>query len=175
MMRKALVVVDMQNDFVSGVFGTNEAEAIVEKIGKYVAAFDGDVIFTQDSHLSPEFLEPETTSYEEKNLAPHCVFQTWGWEIVDGLKPFTNMARIITKSEFGSSDLGEALTKYEEIEFCGVCTDVCVLSNVVIAQTYNPYAHIIVLEDLCAGNTKLYHEMALKLMQDSLLISVRKG
>lgn len=175
MMRKALVVVDMQNDFISGVFGSDTAEAIVEKVRDYVASFDGDVFFTQDTHLSPEFLEPETTSYEEKNLAPHCIYQTWGWEIVNELKPLTDMSRIVTKSEFGSIDLGEILRPYEEIEFCGVCTDMCVLSNVVIVQTQNPYAHIVVLEDLCAGSSKFHHEVALRLMQESLLISVRKG
>ena len=175
MRRKALVIVDMQNDFVIGELQADNAIEIIDPIVKYAQQFPGDVYFTQDTHLDPEFADYDTMSIEEKTLPPHCIFQTWGWEIIEELRDVARESRIVTKSEFGSVNLAHFLDQYEEIQFCGVCTDVCVLSNVIVTQSENPYAKIVVLANLCAGTTKNHHNWALRLMADSLLVDVEEA
>ncbi len=160
-MKKLLVVVDMQNDFVSGVLGTKEAQSIVEKVAKYVDTFDGDVAFTRDTHYA-NYLDTQ----EGQNLpVKHCIKDTEGWKIVPEIK-VTDSDFVFNKTTFGSTDLAvfARTGKYTEIEFVGVCTDICVISNVLIMKASMPESKIIVHKDLCAGVTPESHETALKAM-----------
>ena len=161
-MGKLLVVVDMQNDFVTGVLGTDAAIAIVRKIESYALHFDGDVIATMDTHFE-DYLN---TQEGHRLPVEHCIKDTEGWELdVDLLDiPFKHH---IEKDTFGSIELGELIANgdYEEVEFCGVCTDICVISNALLVKAFAPEVQIKVLKDLCAGVTPESHETALKAMQ----------
>lgn len=169
-MSKLLVVVDMQNDFVTGSLANVEAQKIVPKIKKYIDNFDGRVVFTQDTHYE-DYLDTE----EGKKLpVEHCIVDTEGWEIVKELQ-YPDTIRF-KKFTFGSIELGEFIHDYcqitfkeksemSEIYFCGTCTDICVISNVLLTKAYVPDNRIIVLKDLCAGVTPESHEIALKAMQ----------
>ena len=115
-MNKILIVVDMQNDFVSGSLGTAEARDIVTKLRAKLDSFDGDVIFTRDTHN-----EDYLGTNEGKHLpVEHCIKGSWGWEIIDELKPYVK--KVIDKPTFGSTELVEYLkTKnYDSFELCGL-------------------------------------------------------
>lgn len=166
---KVLIVVDMQNDFVTGALNNKEAVKIVPNVVNKVrqAMADGEtIIFTRDTH-DDSYMKTE----EGKNLpVPHCLQNTFGHEIVPELKEYSLKADIIDKPVFGSIELGNKLKQVlatEDtpiIEFVGVCTDICVISNTVIARSAMPNAHIIVDASCCAGVTPESHRMALKAM-----------
>ena len=165
MSNKLLIVVDMQNDFVTGCLGTKEAEAIIPKMAEYVKNFDGDVFFTQDTH--DEYYDD---TEEGRNLpVRHCIKGTEGWQIVPELAEFVTRGNSFEKETFGSRALLDFLSAcrgtYDVIELCGVCTGICVISNAVLAKTAQPNAHIVVLKDLCACVTPQSHKTALKAMQ----------
>ena len=129
-MNKILIVVDMQNDFVSGSLRTAEARGIVTNVRAKLDSFDGDVIFTRDTH-NEEYLKTN----EGKHLpVEHCIKGSWGWEIIDELKPYVK--KVIDKPTFGSTELVEYLkTKnYDSFELCGLCTDICVVSNALLIK-----------------------------------------
>lgn len=165
-MQNVLVVVDMQNDFIDGALGTAEAVSIVSNVKKKIEDFEGLVLFTRDTHES-NYLKTQ----EGKNLpVPHCIRGTEGWEIrkeLDALR--TNSP--IDKVTFGSSELGKILcdiNKEDEIEsitFIGLCTDICVISNVMIAKAFLPEVPIIVDAKCCAGVSVESHENALNAME----------
>ena len=173
-MQKILVVVDMQNDFIDGALGTKEAVAIVPKVAEKIRTFDGEVIFTRDTH-EENYME---TQEGRKLPVPHCIKDTDGWQIVpeieDACKKKTSGAfRIIDKPSFGSIELGEELKRISEasndklqIDFCGVCTGICVISNVAIAKAECPEAAIRVIKDACACVTPQSHETAIAAMQN---------
>ena len=159
-MKKTLIVVDMQNDFIDMALGTPEAVAIVpkvkEKIQQYVTNGD-EIIFTRDTHFE-DYLQ--TT--EGKNLpVEHCIKGTKGWEIADGL--YVEGCKIIDKPNFGWAHWKKE--KLEEVELVGLCTDICVVSNALIIKTMFPDAHVKVNSSCCAGVTVESHEAALKTMQ----------
>ncbi len=165
-MQNILVVVDMQNDFVSGSLGKKENEDIVEGIKKLVLNFDGRVIFTRDTHQG-DYLSTE----EGKNLpVVHCIENTPGWEIVDALKDL-KAYKIIDKPTFGSVELGEELRaldrkeKVATVTLLGLCTDICVISNAMIAKAFLPDAHIIVDASLSKGVSAESHRTALNAMK----------
>lgn len=162
---KLLIVVDMQNDFIDGALGTPEAVAIVPNVRKKIAEFDGMVLFTRDTHESC-YLETQ----EGRNLpVPHCIRGTKGWEIRAELEAL-RQTKPIDKETFGSSELGGLLCQLHEdqeiesITFVGLCTDICVISNVMIAKAFLPEVPIYVDAACCAGVTKESHENALKAM-----------
>jgi nicotinamidase-related amidase len=163
-MKKLLVVVDMQNDFISGSLGTKEAEAIVSnvkrKIEEYEAAGD-EIVFTLDTH-EDNYLETQ----EGKNLpVKHCIRGTDGWEIDDRLKEF--QGKRFEKVTFGSMTLGEyaAEKEFESIELAGLCTDICVISNAMIIKAAVPETPVIVDASCCAGVSPESHENALNAMK----------
>ena len=159
-MNKILIVVDMQNDFVSGSLGTAEARDIITKVRAKLDSFDGDVIFTRDTH-NEDYLKTN----EGKHLpVEHCIKGSWGWEIIDELKPYVKKA--IDKPTFGSTELVEYLkTKnYDSFELCGLCTDICVVSNAMIVKALYPEMIINVKADACAGLTPEKHQSALDAM-----------
>lgn len=146
-MNKILIVVDMQNDFVSGSLGTAEARDIVTNVRAKLDSFDGDVIFTRDTH-NEDYLKTN----EGKHLpVEHCIKGSWGWEIIDELKPYVK--KVIDKPTFGSTELVEYLkTKnYDNFELCGLCTDICVVSNALLIKANFYEAEVSVDSDCCAG------------------------
>ncbi|XME04528.1 cysteine hydrolase family protein (plasmid) [Lachnospiraceae bacterium C1.1] len=169
-MNRILVVVDMQNDFVTGALRNEEAIAIVPNLVEKVknAIEDNDiVIFTKDTHLG-NYMETE----EGKNLpVPHCIDGTEGWEIIDELIPYTEGRPVIKKYTFGATELGEELRKQlvlkniEKIEIVGVCTDVCVISNAMVTKAYLPNIPICVDAACCAGISPEGHDTALNAMK----------
>lgn len=170
-MNKVLVVVDMQNDFTTGPLGNGECKAVVPEIVKLLknGAYD-HIIFTKDTH-EQNYLDTQ----EGKNLpVTHCIRNTQGWKIVseieNAVRPGIKIA-CIEKSAFGSLELGNCLKglakdgKAEEIDFVGVCTGICVISNVMIAKAAVPETKINVIAGCCACVTPKSHENALEAMR----------
>lgn len=157
---KYLIVVDMQNDFISGSLGSDMAKAILPNVVKKVEGFDGKIIFTRDTHY-PEYLKTQ----EGRNLpVEHCIKDTYGWQICSELAPFAK--NVIDKITFGSTDLPSIISKEaDSIELCGLCTDICVISNAMILKAAFPEVKIIVDSSCCAGVTKNSHENALLAMR----------
>ena len=164
-----LIVVDMQNDFVSGALGTPEAAGIVPFVaGRVVDGINRgeEILFTRDTH-GPDYLETQ----EGRRLpVPHCIRGTEGWEIIPQLQPDTVGRTVIDKPTFGSRALGEELARLnekepvEKITLIGVCTDICVLSNALLAKAFLPEAEIVVEAGCCAGVTPEAHRTALEAM-----------
>ena len=183
---KAIVIVDMQNDFVTGPLGTPEAQDIVPNICNRAVeiAKSGTeptlVLFTKDTHYE-NYLETQ----EGKNLpVPHCVWGTSGWSIAKdissvidyeptGLFAFWSDAHVrksrILKNTFGSRDLIEILVslkdRIDEIVFMGVCSNICVVSNCLATKMMLPEIPITVYADCCAGTTPEEHAAALQVMK----------
>ena len=127
--KNVLVVVDMQKDFIDGALGTKEAVQIVDNVAELIKSFDGEVVFTRDTHFD-NYLE---TQEGKKLPVPHCIKGTDGWELdkklealrLDGMKVFE-------KVTFGSMELAAYLQSIETLEhvtLIGLCTDICVISK----------------------------------------------
>lgn len=159
-MKKTLIVVDMQNDFIDMALGTKEAVAIVpavkSKIEQYQKKGD-EIIFTRDTH-SENYLE---TPEGKKLPVTHCIKGTKGWEIADGL--YVDGCKIIDKPNFGWPHWNEE--KLEDVELIGLCTDICVVSNALIIKAAFPEADVKVDKSCCAGVTPESHDAALTTMQ----------
>ncbi len=165
-MKNYLIVVDMQNDFIDGALGTKEAEAIVEKVAEKIRSFDGEVIFTRDTHG-----EAYMQSQEGRNLpVPHCIKGSAGWQLREGLLAI-RPAAVIDKPTFGSAELGVLLAqrdleeKIGEITVIGLCTDICVISNALLIKAFLPETPIRVDAACCAGVTPESHRNALEAMK----------
>ena len=156
---KFLIVVDMQVDFINGALGTKHAEAIVPAVVQKVKSFDGKIIFTRDTH-TVQYME---TQEGQKLPVPHCIKGSDGWQICPELRPYA--VTVVDKPTFGSMTLPEVLAGYgqeiEEIELCGLCTDICVISNAMILKAAFPEAKIRVSAACCAGVTPESHQTAL--------------
>ena len=165
MSKKVLVVVDMQNDFIDGTLGTKEAEGIVENVKNKIKSFDGEVVFTRDTH----FENYSETQEGRKLPVSHCIKGTDGWNIrkeLDELR--TDDMKVFDKVTFGSKELAEYLsndTEIEEITFVGLCTDICVISNVLLVKAFMPEVEIKVDEKCCSGVTVESHNNALEAMK----------
>ena len=159
---KYLIVVDMQNDFISGSLGSDMAKAIVENVVDKVKSFDGEIIFTRDTHADC-YLD----TMEGKNLpVVHCVKDTDGWQICPELLPYVK--NVIDKVTFGSVDLPNIIAKsgdIESIELCGLCTDICVISNAFVIKANLPEVPVTVDASCCAGVTPESHLAALTTMK----------
>ena len=162
-MQKILVVVDMQNDFIDGALGTKEAVAIVPNVEKKIREFEGKVIFTRDTH-GQDYMQ---TQEGRKLPVMHCVKDTEGWQICNELLPYVDA--VVDKVTFGSVELPHILSKsgetIEEIELCGLCTDICVISNAMILKAAFPEVPISVDASCCAGVTMESHKTALDAMR----------
>ena len=136
-MKKALVVIDMQNDFIDGSLGTKEAVKIVPNVKARIAAAMAEhdiVVFTMDTH--PEnYLE---TAEGKKLPVKHCIKPTKGWEICDALKEYAGRAAVIEKPTFGSTELPAAVKDADDITLVGLCTDICVISNALLLKAFYP-------------------------------------
>ena len=168
-MKKILIVVDMQNDFIDGSLGTPEAEAIVDNVVAKIGAYAKDcVIATRDTHQDDYLM-----TQEGQNLpVAHCIEGKQGWEINAKVQEALGDAVIVNKPTFGSYELAELIAKECEghkeseceIELIGLCTDICVVSNAMLLKAKLPEAKISVDASCCAGVTPESHEAALKTM-----------
>ena len=168
-MKKVLVVVDMQNDFVDGALGTKEAVAIVPNVVKKIREFDGDEIFvTYDTHYDNYM----NTLEGQKLPVPHCIDGSYGHELNAEVKAALagRQYKDVIKAGFGSFSISRGLKdRYPgeeiEVEMVGLCTDVCVVSNALIMRAGYPNAKITVDASCCAGITPETHEAALTTMK----------
>lgn len=160
---KYLIVVDMQVDFITGNLGSELATAIVPNVVEKVRNFDGKVIFTRDTHF-----ENYMDTQEGKKLpVPHCIKNSDGWQICDELKSYADV--VVDKLTFGSIALPDLLEGFgepiESIELCGLCTDICVISNAVLLKAAFPEVPIRVDASCSAGVTVQSHNTALDAMR----------
>lgn len=171
-MHKILIVVDMQNDFVTGTLGSPEARSIVSNVDKKIIEYkrldeDATIYFTRDTH-GVDYLE---TPEGLKLPVEHCIYGSDGWQIVPELRGHCPFCELINKDTFGYDDWKEELKydfrKYtiDSIELIGVCTDICVISNALILKALHPNIPIIVDASCCAGTTPENHEAALQVMK----------
>ena len=176
-MKKILIVVDMQKDFVDGALGTKEACAIVPAAAEKIRSFGGEIIATKDTHFGDYLDTPEG----KKLPVPHCIKGTDGWQlnddIADALDGIEHIE--ITKLTFGCVRLPELVTELagdEEfsIELIGLCTDICVINNALLLKAYFPDAPIAVDAACCAGVTPELHKAALDVMR-SCQIDILNG
>lgn len=175
-MNRILVVVDMQNDFISGSLGTKEAEQIVSHVVEKIKDYreNGYRIFaTKDTHDEETYL----TSQEGRKLPVlHCIKGTPGWDFPEEIGDLISLPEIWNKPNFGSLKAMEAVAKVAKetesiVEFCGLCTDICVISNVVLLKALAPEIEVVVDSQCCAGVTPEKHEAALETMR-SLQVEV---
>ena len=163
-MKKTIIVVDMQNDFVTGSLGTKEACKTVPVIEKLLKENqENQIIFTQDTH------HEDYLSTSEGKMLPveHCMKGTMGWEIIPELKEWTHQAIMVEKPTFGSLKLPQLISQNqpEQIILVGVCSDICVISNALILKAHFPETPIIVYENACAGVTPDKHQAAIETMK----------
>lgn len=175
---KLLIVIDMQNDFVTGALGSPEAQAIAERVAERIcaAAREGEqVIFTQDTHGA------DYAATHEGRLLPvaHCLRGSEGWRLAPAIEAARAQcpgARTVEKATFGSVELAHSLAaeaasaglsggRGVDIELCGLCTDICVVSNALLLRAALPEAELSVRAELCAGVTPAKHEAALEVMR----------
>ena len=160
-MKKTLIVIDMQNDFIDGALGTKEAQAIVPNVKKKIIECkkNGDtIIFTRDTHFK-NYLHTN----EGKHLpVEHCIRHTYGWQISDEIGSGAG-CDVIDKTTFGYD--GWNNYEFEDIEIVGLCTDICVVSNALILKAQFPDANITVDASCCAGVTPESHKAALTTMK----------
>ena len=172
---KVLIVIDMQNDFTTGVLGNEQTAVVVERVADEIKNFrenekDGRIIATLDTHFA-DYLKTQ----EGKNLpVPHCIRYTEGWS----LDPLVKEAlgddfKVVEKLTFGAIDLPIVVgweETIEEIRIIGVCTDICVISNAMIVKSAFPEIPVKVIADCCAGTTPESHENALNAMKACQII-----
>lgn len=171
-MKKILIVVDMQKDFIDGSLGTQEAREIVEKVRQKILSYPKENVYaTLDTHTD-DYL----SSQEGQNLpVPHCIKGTEGWELDASLQGLIPPDHFFEKGSFGSLDLAKILQKqYAEqetekdglsIELIGLCTDICVVSNALLLKAFLPEVPLSVDSSCCAGVTKEKHEAALETLR----------
>lgn len=166
-MKKLLIVVDMQKDFVDGALGSEEAVAIVDNVVKKIEDFDGDIIVTYDTHEENYML-----TQEGKNLpVPHCIRGTEGWALDKKVQKALDKKEYyaIEKPTFGSTALPlyikERYGEEIEIELIGLCTDICVVSNALLLKANFLEAKVSVDSSCCAGVTVESHNAALTTMR----------
>ena len=194
-MKKYLIVIDMQKDFVDGALGSKEAETIVPAVLNKVNAFDGEVIFTKDTH----FEDYMATSEGKMLPVEHCIKGTEGWQLIAPLEKYCteNNCKVYEKLTFGSVELSQDMravwtaglkergadnaecasmaenstaTNIESIELIGLCTDICVVSNALLLKAFLPEVPISVDAACCAGVTPEKHAAALETMRSCQIL-----
>ena len=166
-MRKILLVIDMQNDFINGALGTPEAEAIVGRVAEEIRKYPTEnVIATRDTHTE-DYLN---TQEGRKLPVVHCVRGTPGWELHPEIAAALKGAAVIDKPTFGSKELAEKLSLLSEqndleVTLAGLCTDICVVSNALLIKAFLPETPVRVIAACCAGVTPGSHQAALDTMR----------
>ncbi|MDR3021686.1 MAG: cysteine hydrolase [Clostridiales bacterium] len=165
-MKRMLVVVDMQNDFVTGILGTSCAQSIIPKVKEKIERFKKEghhIIFLKDTH------DENYLKTQEGKFLPvlHCVKGEQGHQIVNELN--ANDCVVFEKKSFGSIEFAQSIAdtvkNCDTIELCGVCTDICVVSNALILKACYPECPIVVDSLACAGTTLQNHQAALTTMK----------
>ena len=172
---KALIVIDMQEDFIRGSLGSPEAQAIISAVAAKVAEYKNSeeetiILYTRDTHF-PNYMETMEGSYLP---VPHCIVNTHGWQIIPEVVTAGNV-EVLDKYTFGAYDIPNKLQELacrcwesweiDSIELCGVCTDICVISNALILKSIYRDIPITVDSKCCAGVTPEKHEAALEVMR----------
>lgn len=166
-MRKILIVVDMQKDFIDGALGTKEAQAIVGSVTEKMKSYKkADIYVTRDTH-GEDYLQ---TAEGKKLPVVHCVKDTDGWQLHPEVEAAADSSHIIDKPTFGSISLMELLCRENEkepleLELVGLCTDICVVSNALVLKAALPECTIRVDAGCCAGVTPESHKAALTTME----------
>ena len=167
-MKRFLVAVDLQKDFVDGALGSPEAVAMIPTAAKKIRGFDGEIFVTLDTHFE-NYME---TAEGKKLPVPHCIKGTPGWELDKKIKKALEKKNYVAveKNTFGSVGLpaliAEAAAGEEfSVVIIGLCTDICVVSNALIIKANFPEAEISVDPACCAGVTPEKHEAALETMR----------
>ncbi len=166
-----LIVVDMQEDFVYGSLGTEEARAIVQTLRDKVASHTGELWFTLDTHHE-DYLQ----SAEGKSLpVEHCIKGTEGHALIEELKQFASRGRFFEKPTFGSVEMAKALSERADITsvtLVGVCTDICVISNALLIKAFRPELSITVDSTCCAGTTAENHDASLVALKSCQIVVI---
>lgn len=166
-MKKVLIVVDMQNDFINGTLGTAEAAKIIPNVLNKIKTYPIENIYaTRDTHYKNYLLTKEGRNLPIK----HCIKNTKGWSIYPEIRAFISDKNIYNKPTFGCIDLAKELQKINktepiDIEIIGLCTDICVVSNALLLKAYMPECNITVDSNCCAGVTVDKHNAALETMR----------
>lgn len=172
-MKKLLLVIDMQNDFITGVLGNDKCREVVKPVIKRIqdAIAEGfKILCTKDTHES-NYLK---TGEGKRLPVEHCIRNTEGWEIIDEIKNLKALYQDsfldidpFCKFSFGSTELSKELEKYDfnQIEIIGVCTDICVISNAIVLRSDYPEIDIFVNSSCCAGVSVESHNIALAAMK----------
>ncbi len=162
-MKKVLIVVDMQNDFIDGALGTKEAQAIVPNVVDKIKNWEGDIIITQDTHKE-NYLETREGKYLP---VEHCIRGTKGWElnaeVKEALDAKNAYKSYVEKNSFGEIVVAEKcfMQNYDYIEFIGLCSEICVINNLLLVKALCPEVDVAVDASCCAGATPDGHEAAL--------------
>ena len=168
-MNKLLIVIDMQNDFIDGSLGTKEAVNIVPNVIKKIKEYDGEVIYTRDTH-DEKYLQTQ----EGINLPViHCLEGSNGWNIKDEIMVLaeSSKSKIFNKPSFGSTELVDYIKEIysngqvDEVEIIGLCTDICVISNAIMIKSSIPEIKVVVDSNCCAGVMPESHKNALEAMK----------
>lgn len=166
-MKKILIVIDMQNDFIDGSLGTKEAEGIVDAVAEKIRRYSPEDIYaTRDTHQA-DYLQ---TQEGARLPVEHCIEGTHGWELNEKIAAALRNAKVINKPTFGSMKLARELAERSvqeeiELELVGLCTDICVVSNALLLKAAMPEVKISVDPACCAGVTPESHEAALQTMR----------
>ena len=174
---RVLVMIDMQNDFITGPLGSKEAQEVLARVVKGIGEYADKnhiLLYTMDTH----FTDYEKTLEGQRLPVPHCIPKTEGWKMPTELIAAINDTdfnwfdvRMVRKASFGSTWLPSEVDflcqneELEEIIIFGLCTDICVFANAVVLRTYFKDTPITVLADWCAGTTQENHELAIKAMK----------
>lgn len=159
---KTLVIIDVQNDFVNGALGSPEAEAIIEPLCDLIRSWKGNIVVTMDTH-GCDYSETR----EGKMLpVPHCIKPTQGWYLNNDVSEALSMkprVKYVEKNSFGQFHWD--IDDEGEIVGCGLCTDICVINNMLIMRNLFKNRQISVISDCCAGTTPENHQKALDIMK----------
>lgn len=163
---RVLVVVDMQNDFITGSLSSKEALLICDNLSDYINKFDGEVIFTLDTHSS-NYLHTQEGCFLP---IEHCIKGSFGQLLINKLNLYAekNKCQCFEKQNFGSLEVVNYLKDkqgLDEVIIAGVCTDICVIANAVLIKTFLPEIKISVVSSLCAGTSTKAHQEALNVMK----------
>jgi len=174
-MDKILVVIDAQVDFTTGCLGSKQAAEAVVRLQEYLKNHKNDyklVLATADTHQNSEFDEKSTI--EGSEIPKHCIKASPGYALAGDIAYYVD--EVIEKSTFMADNFDSLIDDIcardydvEEIDICGFCTDICVISNALLLRKEYPDVKICVIDDLCAGTSEQNHKAALDVMSSCLI------
>lgn len=171
-MKKILIVIDCQKDFIDGVLANPDAQAAMDAVVAKIKTYPIENVYaTRDTHEA-NYMETREGRFLP---VPHCIEGTPGWEIHERIKDLLDGATFFNKPSFGSVALADHIAKLAqkeeiEIEMIGFCTDICVVANAMLLKAMLPETDIIVDSACCAGVTPALHQAALDVMKSCQII-----